>query len=138
MNKWFFVCERWRSRSQILFLAFLVRKGVRPTVKKANSDSWETKLTPTENGTLHRLQLLQQLGPKLRIYPESSKSILVVSPTMWNTSRLSLPAYGWVDGIKKLAVVARAYPQSAYSAFERSQQQEWQHLQRAQRTTPNI
>ena len=40
-----------------------------------------------------------------------------------------------MHSIKKLAGAARAYPQSAISAIERSIQQEWQHLQR---TTPNI
>ena len=37
--------------------------------------------------------------------------------------------------IKRLAGAARAYPQIAYSAFQRSAQQEWQYLQR---TTPII
>ena len=42
----------------------------------------------------------------------------------------------WVYSIKKLAGASRsAYPQSAYSALQRSVQQEWQYLQR---TAPNM
>ena len=40
-----------------------------------------------------------------------------------------------MDSIKKLPGAARGYPQSAYSALQRSVQREWQYLQR---TTPNV
>ena len=41
----------------------------------------------------------------------------------------------WVYSIRILAGAARAYPQSAHSAIQRSVQQEWQYLRR---TTPNM
>ena len=51
------------------------------------------------------------------------------------TERDSWIANKGMTGIKKLSGAARAYPQSAYSALQRSVRQEWQDQQR---TTPNI
>ena len=108
---------------------------------------------------------LQQLGPNYGYFPESSKSILIVSPqnveqakaefanlqfqvetgarylgsfigeTTERDGWISSKVDTWVHSISKLAGAAHAYPQSAYSALQRSVQQEWQYLQR---TTPDI
>ena len=112
-----------------------------------------------------QFERLQQIGPNYGYFPESSKSILVVAShnfeqakvvfadlnfqvvtgsrylgsfigeTMERDSWIANKVDDWVHSIKKLADAARAYPQSAYSALQRSVQQEWQYLQR---TTPNI
>ena len=41
----------------------------------------------------------------------------------------------WMKGVIELASVAKAYPQSAYAALQRSLQQQWQFLQRVQKDT---
>ena len=91
-----------------------------------------------------QFERLQQLVPYYRYFPESSKSILVVAPhnvesRNWFTlsrqlhtgeaterdNRFANKVDDWVYSIKKLAGAARDYPQRAYSALQRSVQQEW-------------
>ena len=107
----------------------------------------------------------QQLGPNKAHFPESSKSILVVAPHNVEQAKVEFAGLSfqvetdsrchgsftgeaterdswiankvgdWLYSIKKLASAARANPQSAHSALQRSVQQEWQYLRR---TTPHI
>ena len=105
------------------------------------------------------LSLLEQ-GPAFGYFAEPSKSIVIVQPhhgeaakTIFGNLNVQVTTSGrflgsyirdpegvssfvrsrvsdWVDGVNCLAKAAKAYPQSAHSAFTRSLSCEWTYLQR--------
>ena len=105
------------------------------------------------------LSLLEQ-GPAFGYFAEPSKSIVIVKPhhgeaakTIFGNLNVQVTTSGrflgsyigdpegvssfvrsrvsdWVDGVNCLAKAAKAYPQSAHSAFTRSLSCEWTYLQR--------
>ena len=134
-----------------ILLCFRTLKSEFPAAKQqwfADDGSTAGKFTDTRA----QFERLQQLVPNYRYFPESSKSILVVAPhnveqAKFEFAGLNFPVEtgsrylgsftgeaterdnrianivdDWVYSIKKLAGAARDYPQSAYSALQRSVQ----------------
>ena len=110
-------------------------------------------------------RLLLELGPRRGYFPEPDKSILIAPVATPPNALEPLADFNfrheeghryvggfvgsgaaeaawvdpqvqqWIDGVHRLASVARRYPQAAYAGLSQSLQSEWQYLQRV---TPDI
>ena len=111
---------------------------------------------------------LCELGPVYGYYPEPEKSAVVCDPAVRDAAAAQLDKFDlcysdgkryvgaflgsrkalerwlqpqiddWVYGVKRLAMVARRYPQTAYAGLVKSLQCEWQFVQRVTRDAAQL
>ena len=139
-------------------LADAIRRAVPTVVQPWYAD--DAALAGPASGIRDAQRLLLELGPQRGYFPEPEKSVLITPPTATPDSLAALEEFhfqkeaghryvggfvgsmdaeqawlapqiqAWVDGVDRLAKIAKRFPQTAFAGLSRSLQSEWHYVQR--------